>query len=316
MADTKVSALTDGTAPQSADAFVVARAGASFKLTWSQLTSGITIAASQVSDFNEAVDDRVAALIQNGTGISWSYNDGAGTLTPTVSLAAFSTTNLAEGTNLYYTDERAQDAVGGILTDSSRIDLSYNDGAGTITADIVADSVSNTYLANMAQSTIKGRAEGAGTGDPADLTVDEVMAILGVAPTSWTPTITFATPGNLSVAYTHQAGTYIQIGKLVIAWFSIQTSTFTHTTASGALRLGTLPVTPSFTGNMFPTFACEWTGITKANYTQVSAVVQNAVTFLIFNAYGSGQVISTIVAADTPSGGQVTLRGAVIYQAA
>lgn len=33
---------------------------------------------------DERNDDRTAALIQNNTGISWSYNDGAGTLTPTI----------------------------------------------------------------------------------------------------------------------------------------------------------------------------------------------------------------------------------------
>jgi hypothetical protein len=57
---------------------------------------------------NERVDDRVAALLQNGTGISWAYNDAGNTLTPTITLAPFSTTNLAEGTNLYYTDARVQ----------------------------------------------------------------------------------------------------------------------------------------------------------------------------------------------------------------
>jgi hypothetical protein len=55
---------------------------------------------------NERVDDQVSALIQSGTGISWSYDDALATLTPTISLSPFSTTNLSEGTNLYYTDAR------------------------------------------------------------------------------------------------------------------------------------------------------------------------------------------------------------------
>jgi len=37
---------------------------------------------------DEQVDDRVAALIQNGTGITWAYNDASGTLTPTVTVTA------------------------------------------------------------------------------------------------------------------------------------------------------------------------------------------------------------------------------------
>ena len=62
---------------------------------------------------NERVDDQVSALIQSGTGISWSYDDGAGTLTPTISLSPFSTTNLSEGTNLYYTTARFDSAFAG-----------------------------------------------------------------------------------------------------------------------------------------------------------------------------------------------------------
>ena len=47
----------------------------------------------------------VVALIQNGTGITWEYNESGGTLTPTISLASFTTDNLAEGTaNKYYTE--------------------------------------------------------------------------------------------------------------------------------------------------------------------------------------------------------------------
>lgn len=61
-------------------------------------------------------------------------------------------TAVTDGNFLYvgdvtqYTDEMAQDAVGGILTDSSRIDFTYNDGSNTITADLIAGSVTDTYI--------------------------------------------------------------------------------------------------------------------------------------------------------------------------
>jgi hypothetical protein len=85
----------------------------------------ITGGGLQIKDL---IDDTVAALIQNGTGITWTYNDGAATLTGNftgttsvvpegsnlyytqgrfdLAFAAKSTTNLAEGTNLYFTEAR------------------------------------------------------------------------------------------------------------------------------------------------------------------------------------------------------------------
>lgn len=47
------------------------------------------------------------------------------------------------------------------------------------TVKINNDAVTNTKLANMAQSTIKGRASGAGTGDPTDLTPTQVRTMIG-----------------------------------------------------------------------------------------------------------------------------------------
>jgi hypothetical protein len=53
-------------------------------------------------------------------------------------------------------------------------------GFGTVaTAGIADDAVTNPKLANMAQATIKGRASGAGTGDPTDLTASQARAIIG-----------------------------------------------------------------------------------------------------------------------------------------
>lgn len=60
-------------------------------------------------------------------------------------------------------------------------DATVNSG-GSLT--IANDAVSNTKAANMAADTIKGRANGAGTGDPTDLTATQVKTILGAGTTS------------------------------------------------------------------------------------------------------------------------------------
>lgn len=103
------------------------------------LSGNVSLTTNDISEntnlyyTNERVDDRVAALIQNGTGITWVYDDNLNTLTPTVTVTG-------------YTDEMAQDAVGGILTDSAEIDFTYNDAGPSITASIVASSIDETKL--------------------------------------------------------------------------------------------------------------------------------------------------------------------------
>lgn len=86
---------------------------------------------------NERVDDRVSALIQNGTGISWSYNDAGGTLTPTISLSPFSTSNLSEGSNLYYTNTRARAAISHTTGSAN-----YNSSTGVITIPSTTSHIS------------------------------------------------------------------------------------------------------------------------------------------------------------------------------
>lgn len=75
------------------------------------------------------------------------------------------------------------------------VTASANSNATTI----ANDAVTNPKLANMAQATIKGRAVGAGTGDPTDLTATQATAILdaftsalkGLVPASGGGTTTF-----------------------------------------------------------------------------------------------------------------------------
>jgi hypothetical protein len=149
-------------------------AGAGISATYSDPANTLTIASTVTQYTDEQAQDAAAALIQNGTGISWTYSDVVNTLTPAVTLAPFtttnlsegtnlywtparfdsafaakSTTNLAEGTNLYFTDERAQDAVALALTDSASVDFTYNDAANTITASVLPAGVSHDALANF-----------------------------------------------------------------------------------------------------------------------------------------------------------------------
>jgi|GEM_PF-5489955 hypothetical protein len=51
-------------------------------------------------------------------------------------LATKTTADLTEGTSLYFTEERAQDAVGTILADTDTINLTYTDGTPEIKADV------------------------------------------------------------------------------------------------------------------------------------------------------------------------------------
>jgi hypothetical protein len=125
---------------------------------------------------------------------------------------------------------------------------------------------------------------------------------------SWTPVLTFATPGDLVVAYSTQSGSYTKIGSLYICSFVVGTSTFTHSTASGALRLTGLPATvsTSYRGSV------AWSGITKANYTQVTSVPTGA-GIIQFSASGSGQALNNVSAGDMPSGGAVIVNGFVMF---
>jgi len=129
---------------------------------------------------------------------------------------------------------------------------------------------------------------------------------------AWTPTITFSTAGDLSVAYTTQSGKYLRYGKRALVSFLIQTSTFTHTTASGNLQILS-PLTGStgtqlFSGNLI------FQGITKANYTSVSIVPVTSQTYFLLKASGSGQNIATIGASDMPTTGTVILQGFIEYE--
>ena len=127
----------------------------------------ITGGGIQIKDL---IDDTVAALIQNGTGITWTYNDAAATLTGNFTgttsvvpegsnlyytqgrfdsaFAAKSTTNLAEGTNLYFTTARG--------------DANFASNLAASDTDDLAEGSTNLYFTNARARTALSVTAGTG----------------------------------------------------------------------------------------------------------------------------------------------------------
>ena len=76
---------------------------------------------------------------------------------------AKSTSDLSEGTNLYYTDERVDDRVNALITDGEGITTTYDDGAGTLTIDAEIASASNPGVASFSSTNFAVSGAGAVT---------------------------------------------------------------------------------------------------------------------------------------------------------
>lgn len=127
---------------------------------------------------------------------------------------------------------------------------------------------------------------------------------------SWTPTATFATPGDLSVSYSSQLGGYIRIGKMVFAWISL-TFTPTYTTASGTFIIGGLPYNPS--NSQYGGCVTNGANITLPASTNYYILRPNGGTATMnVRGVGSG-VVADCAVAQVTSGGARSVFGSVMY---
>jgi len=126
---------------------------------------------------------------------------------------------------------------------------------------------------------------------------------------TWTPVLTAATAGNLSVAYSTQLATYTKIGRAVFYDLNVLTSSFTYTTAIGLAKVNGLPFTAASAG---ADGAMDFQGVTKAGYTQFALLPSS--TTLFIQACGSAQANATVAITEMPSGGTVFIEGGGWYR--
>ena len=190
----------------------------------------------------EYVQDLVAALIQDGTGLTWTYDDVGNTLTGNVtSLSAFTTDDVTEGvTNLYFTDERAQDAVGGILTDSSEINFTYDDAGNTITADLIAGSIDESKLDTSTNASLNLADTSIQPSDNVSVLTNDVP-YSAIITSAGVPATTPGQDGNINIDTTNDRA-YIATAHASSADWDIlvtPSSTDTFTNKSGNISMWT-----------------------------------------------------------------------------
>lgn len=135
-----------------------------------------------------------------------------------------------------------------------------------------------------------------------------------LAGSTFTPGLTCATPGDLSVTFSAQYGEWMRVGNIYTVHFHLVTSAFTHTTASGVVEINGFPSSAAASSIWWSCALSEWSGITKANYTHIGGILTGSSTQLLLRASGSGQASGAVNIADLPTGGTVLLRGSITYR--
>lgn len=135
-------------------------------LTAGNTTDDITEGSSNLFFSDERVQDAVNALVSAGThdNITVTYNDENNSLSFAVDQGLIpDTDSLSEGsTNLYFTDERAQDAINAAIAAGTHenITITYDDASNTLsfvaengvadsTTDDLTEGVTNLYFTNQ-----------------------------------------------------------------------------------------------------------------------------------------------------------------------
>ena len=160
-------------------------------------STDFTVTTGHVSLNNESVQDIVGAMVTGNTetGITVTYEDSDGTLDFAVAdqFPSHTTSDLAEGTNLYYTAERVQDEISTTIVAGTGLDSTYNDGAGTFTIDI-----DSTVTTNSGTQTLTNKTLGTGTALSANLDAGTNKITNLGAPTSSTDAATKAYVDSVS----------------------------------------------------------------------------------------------------------------------
>lgn len=257
---------------------------------------GITPATTLVAGSMSAADKVKLDGVTPGAGVASVGGTApivsSGGTTPTISITAATT------------------LVDGSMSAADKVKLNGIGTGATVTGVTGAAPIVSSGGAAPAISITAATGAAAGSMSAADKTK---LDLLDYQTGTWTPTLTFATPGNLAVTYNNRLGFYTKIGRKVSIDFTIGTATWSWTTGSGAVLIQGLP----FTANSGPieyNGAMSWNGISVTGFMSVTPIVTSTLpTTIQMVASGNGVARGTLAAGNLPSGGSILLVGHIEY---
>jgi hypothetical protein len=132
---------------------------------------------------------------------------------------------------------------------------------------------------------------------------------------TWTPFIDYAVTGNLNVVYSLQSGSYTKVGRLVAAHFTLVTSTYTHSTASGTMVISGFPFASTFAA--FGTLSYEGMLIsTGANYDGPILRLATGTTAALTKSGINSNARADLDNNSHTTGVNVSMDGTIVYNAA
>lgn len=122
---------------------------------------------------------------QNGIYVVTQPGDGSSPAILTRAADANASEELSAGTFTFISEGTINGGIAYVqITQNAILDVDNIVWSVFSASSIPANNVTNDKLADMAAATVKGRAVGGGTGDPQDLTADQLVAIVNTATTA------------------------------------------------------------------------------------------------------------------------------------
>jgi hypothetical protein len=128
--------------------------------------------------------------------------------------------------------------------------------------------------------------------------------------TLWTPTLTCATVGNLTVAYATQVGRVDYISPYLVNVYYRLVCTPTFTTATGEVRIAGMPLVAVNDSAYFAVGSGFISGFTlPAGYTSVAPIIRDAGSSsqVAVQKYGSGVAAANLLITEAASGVAITI---------